>query len=163
MKTSKAAFMNPLVVYPQKKQGKIVAYMGLSRDTAPYRHEPEEVTTFIKKSTGIPGGTFIAGVGFYEGGQEQTSQIIFVNGGRFALPTFTAFRTLVHKFVRRLAKKFGQRVILLEELRPDGTYRVSEWDELSAYPTKSARDKEVRLLRQMVRSGVAEAVKFKEN
>lgn len=158
MKTNKAAFMNPLVVYPRKNQGKIAAYMGLSRDTAPHRHDPDEVTGFIKSASGIPGGTLIAGVGFYEGGQEHTVQIVFVNGGRYAMPTFAAFRALVQKFVHRLAKRFGQRIVLLEELRPDGTYRISEWDELSAYATKAAKEKEKRLLRKMVRSGIAEAV-----
>jgi hypothetical protein len=147
-----------MVIYRKKNQGRIAAYMGLYRDTPPYKHTPKQVTAYIKKARNIPGGTFITGIGFYEGGQEPTSQIIFVNGGRYAKPTFDEFRSLVREFVKRLAKRFGQRVILMEELESEKSYRVSEWVEYSAFATKKDLRDEKKLLRQMVRAGIAEAI-----
>ena len=158
LKVSRAAYLNPLYLYPHQKQGRIVAYLGLDRDTPPFKHTPKEVTAVIKEMQRIPGGTFISGVGFYEGGKEPTSQIVFLNGGRYAKPTWREFRKLVVSMMKRLAKRFGQRIVLFEEFRPDGKYGVFEWVQYSSYATRKALAEEKSFLRKSVREGVIKVI-----
>lgn len=157
---SATSYVNPFLVFKRRNhEGKITAYLGLARATPPFIHKRKEVIEYLRELPAFDvGGTFVSAVGFHERGEEPSAQIVFINRGKYAKPNFEKFRAALLKTIRRLARRFGQRVVLIEEIHPNGDYRISDYVNYRAFRTKAEVAQEKIRMREMVRKGIIDAV-----
>jgi hypothetical protein len=145
--------VNPYFLY-KKHDGKINLYVGLKRETSPYIHDYSEAIEKLKQVKNIDGGTYLQGIGVYEGKTEPMFQLIFINYGLYAT-AYNIFKKKIFGIARTLGKILGQQAVLIEEITPEGQYKVSEYVNYRAFKTKKDADKRAKEMRALVLQGIA--------